>query len=561
MNVKKLGIRGRIMIASFLIFMLVAIPALFIIFNYMNSLVLEKVEEMDVSLIGNEIDTLDTLFSSLINAGAWISQDSDVKSAMALEPPVDREKMRMILSAQQKVQTYMASSPINPYINKAVIFNEDGIYFEYAHARSGNLADAEMLIREGRYREIAFPEGAIVSVMSGRTLNTPDEPAIISYSRMEDGSGWVYMEVSTSIFSGLAENDGTYIVTDSWIYPEAEDAEGYGQDYTKKVFPIPGADGISAVHYYRMNPMSIYSPYGAAMLIIVLIGAIIIALVLAILTAILITRPIERLKRHIERMSENEEYGIRNPEIEKGYDEISRIGSTINDMSYSIHTLLERNKGLYEEKKDTELRMLQMQVNPHFLYNTLTSISYLAELQKAEGITRMASGLTELLKSIAKGSDRHITLEEEMALVKDYDSIQQVRYLGLYVIEDRIPPSLRKYKIPQLTLQPIVENAIFHGIEPSGRCGTITVKACLANDGRDLSISVIDDGVGITDDEIAHIYDERKHSKTDMTGVGLRNIDERIRLVYGEGYGLSFRSEKGRFTEVMIMIKAERDGI
>ncbi len=203
-----------------------------------------------------------------------------------------------------------------------------------------------------------------------------------------------------------------------------------------------------------------------------------------------------------------------------------------------------------------EISMLQMQVNPHFLYNTLESMHYLAEVQRNDGIAKMSRGLSTLLRNLAKGSSDRILLRDELSLLQDYDGIQQVRYMGMYEITYRIPEEMKDYLIQKFTLQPLVENAIFHGIEPSGRCGTIMIEAKAEN--GVLEISVTDDGVGMTEEEIAHIFDERKHSKTDMTGVGVRNINERIRLVYGEEYGLSFESVKGQYTKAIVRIRAEK---
>ena len=182
---------------------------------------------------------------------------------------------------------------------------------------------------------------------------------------------------------------------------------------------------------------------------------------------------------------------------------------------------------------------------------------YLAEVQRNEGIARMSRGLSTLLRNMAKGSSDRIPLREELSLLRDYDDIQQVRYMGMYELVCDVPDSLLDYTVQKFTLQPLVENSIFHGIEPAGHFGTITVSASL--DGNTLQLVVADDGVGMTEDEIRNIFRERKHSKTDMTGVGLRNINERIKLVYGEEYGLSFESEKGSWTKVIVRVRAERE--
>ena len=314
--------------------------------------------------------------------------------------------------------------------------------------------------------------------------------------------------------------------------------------------------GYSVVRYMDKSPLRLASAYGLVVFIGILTASAVLFIYLSFFLSKFLTRTSSRLVRHIEYLMTSNDFGYTDSSIEEGNDEIAGIGRSVNAMSISISDLLKRNEALYEEKKKMEISMLQMQVNPHFLYNTLESMHYLAEVQRNEGIARMSRGFSTLLRNLAKGSSDRIPLREELSLLRDYDDIQQVRYMGMYEIEYDVQEDLMDILIQKFTLQPLVENAIFHGIEPTGRYGTIRIEAAVS--GGDLLVSVTDDGAGMTEEEIAHIFDDRKHSKTDMTGVGIRNIDDRIRLVYGEGYGLSFESRKNEYTKVTARIKVER---
>lgn len=196
--------------------------------------------------------------------------------------------------------------------------------------------------------------------------------------------------------------------------------------------------------------------------------------------------------------------------------------------------------------------LLRMQVNPHFLYNTLASIHYLAEIQKVSGISTMAKGLSNLLRNIAKDSDEFITLAEELALLADYDAIQQIRYLGMYEIVDQIDEELKQQKIVKFSLQPVVENAIFHGIEPTGREGTIFLDGEL--DGEYLLIHVMDNGLGMDEATLDSLLTRKEGLRSAMTGVGLRNVDERLKRTYGPLCGLVVDSTPGKGTRVTIRI-------
>ena len=203
--------------------------------------------------------------------------------------------------------------------------------------------------------------------------------------------------------------------------------------------------------------------------------------------------------------------------------------------------------------------MLQNQINPHFIYNTLNSIKWMATIQHAPGIAEMTMALSRLLKSVSKGNERLVPLQEEFALLNDYFTIQQYRYGGTitmdvtYIEDERL---CRDCMIPRFTLQPLVENAIFHGIEPTGECGTITLTGREEN--GDLYLCVEDDGAGIEPERLANILTvESKRSGSSLNGIGIANVHKRLQLIYGRQYGLSVESELGKYTRVTVHLPKE----
>ena len=173
------------------------------------------------------------------------------------------------------------------------------------------------------------------------------------------------------------------------------------------------------------------------------------------------------------------------------------------------------------------------------------------------GTSHAATALSKLLKNMSKGVDEHITLRQELDFVNDYVIIEKLKYAEMFdlkvVVEEE---GLYDAKIVKLTLQPLVENAIFSGIEPGGKDGTILIRA-YGEEGC-LYVSVRDDGIGIPEEVVPQLLDHKEKLKGDrMSGIGLPNVDRRLKLIYGEEYGLSVESQMGKFTQITVKIPLE----
>ena len=202
-----------------------------------------------------------------------------------------------------------------------------------------------------------------------------------------------------------------------------------------------------------------------------------------------------------------------------------------------------------------ELELLQAQINPHFLYNTLDSIAILAESDRSEDVVNMVTSLSTFFRnSLNKGEDI-ISLDAECKQVTSYLEIQQIRYSDILRYEINIPEELLDCMVPKLILQPLVENALYHGIKNRRGMGTITVTG--EADGNDLLLKVTDNGAGMDEEQVrilqAGIYEDRH------TGLGLVNVHKRIRLYCGEPYGLFFESQVGKGSIVSIRLPQTRN--
>ncbi|MDE7045950.1 MAG: histidine kinase, partial [Acetatifactor sp.] len=267
-----------------------------------------------------------------------------------------------------------------------------------------------------------------------------------------------------------------------------------------------------------------------------------------------LTRTMIRLIRHMDVISSGD--FSKNPDIESD-DELGIIGRQINDMSSHVSVLMEDRIRDEQEKMNLEIKMLQAQINPHFLYNTLDSIKWIATMQRNAGIVKVVSALSSLLKNMAKGFNEKVTVRQELDFLDNYVTIEKIRYIELFDVEISVDdPALYDARIIKLTLQPLVENSIFSGIEPSGKPGLIKIH--IYSREQILYISIHDNGIGISEENIARLLtDTSRVTRNYMSGIGLPNVDRRIKLVYGPEYGIKIDSEPGVYTCVTVSLPLE----
>jgi two-component system sensor histidine kinase YesM len=270
-----------------------------------------------------------------------------------------------------------------------------------------------------------------------------------------------------------------------------------------------------------------------------------------------IMEPIHKLSNKIDSISTGD--FSRDNAIEWNH-ELGQIGRGINTMSGNILMLMEKRVSDEKQKKDLEYQILQSQINPHFLYNTLNSIKWMATIQNAGGIADMTTALARLLKNVSKGTASLIPLREELELIKDYFLIQQYRYGGSVTIEYQIESDeLYNCQIHRFSLQPIIENALFHGIEPKGAAGKIIVSAEETDVAGEkcLMIRVTDNGIGMSEEMIHKVLgeDTDSHNKTEFfRHVGISNVNKRIQYDFGPEYGITITSRLGEFTTMTIRL-------
>ncbi|MDB4865890.1 MAG: histidine kinase [Cohnella sp.] len=267
-----------------------------------------------------------------------------------------------------------------------------------------------------------------------------------------------------------------------------------------------------------------------------------------------ISQPIQRLEKSMQQV-ERGNFNIHIP-IRRD-DEVGRLSRRFNLMVTRIRELMNQIIHEQEAKRKSELEVLQSQIHPHFLYNTLNSVVRLAGTGKNEDVITMITSLSKFFRiSLSKG--RHvIPVADELEHIRNYLIIQKMRYKNKFEFAIHAEEEALDCLTLKLVLQPIVENAIYHGIEPGADEGLITISATVI-DGK-LRLRVQDDGLGIGPDQLAVLLSDPSPDGQRQTGIGLHNVNERIRLQFGDEFGLQIKSEREAGTTVDVWLPCLRE--
>ncbi|MFD2328131.1 sensor histidine kinase [Cohnella sp. GCM10020058] len=330
-----------------------------------------------------------------------------------------------------------------------------------------------------------------------------------------------------------------------------------GQDYVLSTYPLSERMSRFGVHWKLVSVVSKPELFGAInegnrnalyFALLAFVGL----LGLSFYLAAKITAPVFNLTKKLGALGQS---GLdlladrKNPN-----DEISELENSYYSMIERINHLIHENNEEKEKQRDMELTALQSQINPHFLYNTLDAITWTARLKKQPEIERMISALATFFRISLHKGDKHIPLEDEIRLVQSFVTVELMRFPDKYDVVYDIPEPLRKLRILKLILQPLVENAIKHGMSEKLEKGLIEVKGW--RDGAALFLEVKDDGVGFR--STSPVQDADRNALF-RSGYGLRNVDERIKLEYGPESGLTVTSEPGKGTMALIRIRLAAD--
>jgi two-component system sensor histidine kinase YesM len=288
--------------------------------------------------------------------------------------------------------------------------------------------------------------------------------------------------------------------------------------------------------------------------LIVIIG--IMCLLFSFIVSFMLSRTITRPILQIAKTMKEIRLGHLHVRIDNNsLDEIGLLGEGLNSLMNRIEKLIVENYEEQKTKAEIEFKLLQSQVKPHFLYNTIeTVISFIKLNMKEEAITASRYLATFYRISLSKGNDI-IIISDEVQLTVSYLEIQKLRYMEYMNFTIDFDEDIMHYSIPKLTMQPLVENAIYHGLKQKSEQGILSIKGYKKE--RYIMIEIYDDGVGMSADEIKKVLKLPKNLPTKLTkqtDFGVGSVNNRIKLLYGDEYGLDIESEVGSYTKVMIKL-------
>lgn len=525
-------------------------------------------------LVGMLSDQVDSYISYMDNISDTIAADSDVKRFLSGSDNGQevRERMNAVLSVRSDISSIILFSDdgrvvldkenqtLNPYAN----------YQETQWYQQAKAADSGYAITSSYVQNIIKDDYRWVISMAKTVRNKDGAPAGVllidlNYNVIRDLCVNITLGENGYVFI-LNESSMVYHPHQQLIYAnikqEATDVvsrdpraafttrnDATGRYYTvetsqKSGWKVAGTYDLKEILTYRRM---VNNTYIVLFLVFLAIGFFISQKLSSMLT-----KPMNQLIAGMRRA----EQGAFDTKVNiTTEDEIGRLASVFNTMLSHIDELVEKNKEELENKRKSELKALQAQINPHFLYNTLDSIVWMAEMEKSQDVVEMTLALSNLFRSSISDQNELVPLETELKNIESYLTIQKYRYADKLNFKIDIPGELYGCLVIKLMLQPLVENAIYHGIKEKNGPGMVIISGFDA--GADFILNVEDDGTGMTKEQIRSLLDansEPAAGSRHSSGIGVKNVDKRIKLYFGEEYGLTYSSEPGRGTRVMILL-------
>ena len=528
-----------------------------------------------VQLLGSEIGAdLD----DVIKLANWICLDhtiSDCLRQMGQAKGADRsaDSLRtQSVEAWNHLSAELNASSIRSLLRRVIVSVPDGSRFLQIIPvyDSVNLKQGARLLTEQGYFSQLLTARDFTWIGLTECILSPFYPKkIIPVFRPIQSStstqvvGWVYLEISQDLAGRRLEN--YTIAEDESLYLTIGEGGTYRYEkgeFTKEELPrevvsyqLPSCGWQVSLLPSRLE-LRERSRYDLLMISVIFFAILMAGAWMAHSLRRVITRPVTALLDKLDRIGQGDFSA--DPSIEWD-NELGEIGRGINHLSENVSALMEKKVQDEKTRQELEYRVLQSQINPHFMYNTLNTIKWMATIQGAEGIADMSTALSRLLKNVSKETAGLIPVRKEFSLLDDYFTIMKYRYGGTISLEYEIEdPDLLCCLVNRFCLQPIVENAIFHGIEPKGGAGIILVH--LYQKERMLMLEVKDNGVGMDEATIHRVLAGSAEDPNDFfRQLGIANVDQRIRHSFGDAYGIVIESEPGNYTMMRLCFPVIRE--
>lgn len=552
--------------------------------KFTNTSIFENSSEYTHTIIQQMNQNIDSYIDYMENIAYLISSNEDVQDYL-FDEKIDNEGRYRILN---QLQTILDS---RSDIRNVGIISKNGRMLINDGSKSVN-QDLDLNTQEWYATALEKPNGPILTSSHVQHIISGERPWVITLSRgIRDRSGSgekegvFFIDLNYSAISELCDQStvgtkGYAFILDakgnivyhpqqqqlynelqteniSLIMDTDEDTVLTGTGNNGKLYSISRSEktGWTVVDCTNVKELLSKSRQAQSVYVLTAIILVIVALLFSRFMARSITLPIQKLRDSMKKVQEGD-FSVSDVVVDSK-NEIGSLTKSFDVMTHRIHELMEQNVHEQEEKRKSELKALQSQINPHFLYNTLDSIIWMAEGKKNEEVVLMTASLARLLRQSISNEDEVVPIANEVEYARGYLTIQKMRYKDKLEFQIEVDSSILYIPLIKLVLQPIIENAIYHGLKYKESKGLLIVKGFM-KDGNAV-LQVIDDGVGMDEETLAHIYDKHKvnyHSN----GVGVYNVQKRLKLYYGEDYGITYTSELGKGTTATITIPGRQEG-
>lgn len=552
--------------------------------KFTNTSIFENSSEYTHTIIQQMNQNIDSYIDYMENIAYLISSNEDVQDYL-FDEEIDNEGRYRILNQFQTILDSRSD------IRNVGIISKNGRMLINDGSKSVN-QDLDLNTQEWYATALEKPNGPILTSSHVQHIISGERPWVITLSRgIRDRSGSgekegvFFIDLNYSAISGLCDQStvgtkGYAFILDakgnivyhpqqqqlynelqteniSLIMDTDEDTVLTGTGNDGKLYSISRSEktGWTVVDCTNVKELLSKSRQAQSVYVLTAIILVIVALLFSRFMARSITLPIQKLRDSMKKVQEGD-FSVSDVVVDSK-NEIGSLTKSFDVMTHRIHELMEQNVHEQEEKRKSELKALQSQINPHFLYNTLDSIIWMAEGKKNEEVVLMTASLARLLRQSISNEDEVVPIANEVEYARGYLTIQKMRYKDKLEFQIDVDSSILYIPLIKLVLQPIIENAIYHGLKYKESKGLLIVKGFM-KDGNAV-LQVIDDGVGMDEETLAHIYDKHKvnyHSN----GVGVYNVQKRLKLYYGDDYGITYESEKGKGTTATITIPGRQEG-
>lgn len=572
-----------------MLFVQVLVPLILIGFlSYKNSESIIKENSTDYSR--DILNMIQLRLSDYVDNLTEISQNLlyEEKLYDALKSSSDTEDPLMQFEYENTVNSYLKLVVITrPEIRSICVYSNDGrSYYQDDNSREARKKDEIpylQMIEEARqnkgkpYLHIVSENGKVTDIYLVRQINDRDIFKELGLMVMH-----IKKEVLDEVYQGLTGNLQNIMILTSDLElistRDEKDLAVYAQILYDKIKGDSGDDadeksGLFVSHLTQKNTgwkiaayITLDELYKDANtlrrnIVFLCIIVIMVLIALTLFIAVDFVKPINKLVNGMKKVQAGED----NVQIQiDREDELGFLNRAFNEMSGEIHHLV---NWVYREqltRKEAELKALQAQINPHFLFNTLEAINWMAQLNNVPEISNTVSDLSDLMEASIGRDDRLISIKEEFTYADKYISLQKRRFGDRIELIKNVEPQVNNIKIPRLLVQPLIENAVYHGIERTRGQGVINLNAIRQD--NNLLIEVIDNGAGMEREDLEQLnarlamdsdtYFKALGSKKNRS-IGIENVNRRIKLFYGEAYGLVIDSELGKFTKAVVSIPCE----